>query len=97
MIDIISPLEKLFHNLLDSNFLKVFQGACYPCLRPYRSNKHDFAPFDVFFLVTVYTTMDIGALNSKWNVFISQEMFFLHFYEHVFPLTGSSSTHSSNP
>ena len=38
----LSPIEALFHQKQNFQFLKTFDRACYPHLRPYNNNKPQF-------------------------------------------------------
>jgi hypothetical protein len=46
----ISPFQKLFNHSPDSNFLRIFNCACFPNLRPYNQHKFDFRSKECVFL-----------------------------------------------
>lgn len=83
LLDYSTPLEHLFKQSPDYNFLKVFGCACWPNLRPYNTRKLAFRSTRCVFLG--YSNMHKGykCLEvSTGRVYISRDVVF---DEHIFP------------
>lgn len=83
LLDYSTPLEHLFKQSPDYNFLKVFGCACWPNLRPYNTRKLAFRSTRCVFLG--YSNMHKGYKcleGSTGRVYISRDVVF---DEHIFP------------
>ncbi|KAH9705793.1 retrovirus-related pol polyprotein from transposon RE1 [Citrus sinensis] len=77
-----SPYQKLFQQLPNYDFLRVFGSACYPLLRPYNQHKLDFHSQKCLFIG--YSPLHKGykCLDKTRRVFIAIHV---TFNEHEFP------------
>nr|KYP34572.1 Retrovirus-related Pol polyprotein from transposon TNT 1-94 [Cajanus cajan] len=91
------PFQKLFHQLPDYNFLRVFGCSCFPHLWPYNKTKLQFRSQECVFLG--YSTSHKGykCLAPSGRIFISKDVIFCenHFpYPSMFPPSTPSSSSS---
>nr|KYP63467.1 Retrovirus-related Pol polyprotein from transposon TNT 1-94 [Cajanus cajan] len=71
------PFRKLFHQLPDYNFLRIFGCSCFPHLRPYNKNKLQLRSQECVFLG--YSTSHKGykCLAPTGRIFISKDVIFV--------------------
>jgi hypothetical protein len=72
-----SPFEKLFHQVPDYKFLKVFGCACFPNLRPYNTHKFSQRSKECVFLGHNQHHKGYKCLHIEYGrVYISQDVIF---------------------
>jgi hypothetical protein len=89
----LSPFEKLFSQVPDYKFLKVFGCTCFPNLRAYNSHKFSLRSKPCVFLG--YSTLHKGYKcyhSATSRIYISRDVIF---HEEVFPF--SNTPPSANP
>lgn len=84
----VCPVTKLFNTIPDYNFLKVFGCRCYPCLRPYNTNKLSFRSSPCLFLGYSNQHKGYKCLASDGRLYISRHV---TFDETCFPFTLKST------
>lgn len=72
-----SPFEQLLDRALEYKKLRVFWSRCYPCLRPYRSNKLDVkSKLCIFIGYTLSQDCYLCLEPTSRRIFASREVFF---------------------
>nr|KYP75335.1 Retrovirus-related Pol polyprotein from transposon TNT 1-94 [Cajanus cajan] len=94
------PFRKLFHQLPDYNFLRIFGCSCFPHLRPYNKNKLQLRSQECVFLG--YSTSHKGykCLAPTGRIFISKDVIFCETrfpYPSLFPASATNPPTSSIP
>lgn len=82
-------MTSLFHTKPNYHFLKTFGCCCYPCLRPYNSNKLSFRSIPCTFLGYSNQHKGYKCLSSDGRLYISRNV---TFDELSFPFASKSST-----
>ena len=77
-----SPFECLFHKVPDYTFLKTFDCACYPFLRPYNSHKFQYRTSKCLFLGYSPAHKGYRCLHPSGKLYIAKTV---HFDESDFP------------
>lgn len=90
-----SPFEILYHSPPSLSHLRVFGCACYPSMKPYRSNKLEPKTTECIFLVyaSQYKGYVCYALKDH-KLIVSRHVVF---YEHKFPQVSGTSQVSLSP
>jgi histone deacetylase 1/2 len=77
VLDMKTPLERLFHEVPDYTFLKVFGCACWPHLRPYNSHKLELRSKKCVFLCYSSEHKGYKCFHVPTNrLFISRDVVF---------------------
>jgi len=89
----LSPFEKLFSQVPDYKFLKVFGCACFPNLRAYNSHKFSLRSKPCVFLG--YSTLHKGYKcyhSETGRIYVSRDVIF---HEDVFPFSNTTTNPAS--
>ncbi|TXG62698.1 hypothetical protein EZV62_009692 [Acer yangbiense] len=90
IIKYFTPLEKLYKQRPNYDFLKVFGCECFPHMRPYNRHKLDFRSKPCTFIGYSNRHKGYKCLDSSGHVYVSRDVIF---NEHSFPF----SIKNSNP
>lgn len=88
------PLYKLFKQIPDYTFLKVFGCSCFPLMRPYNSHKLDFRSQECVFLGYSPSHRGYKCLASSGRIYISKDVIF---DENTFPYPKLFAQNSNSP
>ena len=71
-----SPFQKLYNQLPDYKFLKVFGSSCFPLLRPYNHHKLDFHNKKCVFIGYSHIHKGYKCLDRTGKVFVARHVTF---------------------